>query len=291
LLDCGTGSTIGSACNSDEYGDILDTMAAPQPVSPHYNAFQKERLGWLNYGSSPTITTVQTNGTYTVNAYELAGSGPNALKILKSADPTTGAKSWYYLEARQALGFDSFLSSEPSQNETDGVLMHIGTDGNGNASNLLDMTPATPSYYWLFDPSLVPGQTFQDSTAGVSITTAWVTSTQAAVTVQFGASVQPTGTVAVSVATSQPSYSPGQSVSIIATATIGGSPAANDSVKFTITKANGSVTTATATTKNNGAAVYSLRLRRNDPVGTYHVGVTTTINGTSGSGATTFTVQ
>jgi M6 family metalloprotease-like protein len=295
-FDCGTSSTIGSSCTTAEYGDLLDTMGVPQTASPHYNSFQKERLGWLNYGVSPSITTVQTSGTYTIGTYELAVVGPNALKILKSTDPTTGAKTWYYLEARQAIGFDLFLTDGSclpcyTENETDGVLVHIGTDGNGNSGDLLDMTPATPTANAWFDPSLAVGQSFQDSTAGVTITTAWVTSTQAAVTVQFGTSVQPTGTVAVSVATSQPSYSPGQSVSITATATVGASPAANDSVKFTITKANGSAVTGSATTKSNGAAVYSLKLRRSDPVGTYQVGVTTTINGTSSTAATTFTVQ
>jgi M6 family metalloprotease-like protein len=284
LLDCGTTATIGSSCGVVEYGDIIDTMGAYQPASPHYNAFQKDRLGWLNYGTSPSITTVTTPGTYVINAYELAGSGPNALKIPKSIDPTTGAKTWYYIEARRAVGFDAFLTNgtcEPcyTQNETNGVLFHIGTDGNGNSSDLLDMTPATPTENGWFDPSLVVGQSFQDPAAGVTLTTSWATSTQAAVSVQF--------TAAVTVATNQASYSPGQTVSITATVSSGGSPVANAGVSFTITKANGAVVTGTATTGNNGAAVYKLKLMKNDPAGTYQVGVVATINATSGSAAAT----
>jgi M6 family metalloprotease-like protein len=290
LLDCGTNATIGSNCAIEEYGDILDTMGAVQGSSPHYNAFQKERLGWLNAGASPSITTVQTSGTYTLETYELAGAGPNAIKILKSTDPTTGAKTWYYVEARQAVGFDAFMANASSENETNGVLVHIGTEGNGNTGDLLDMTPATPSYYWWFDPSIAVAQTFADPTAGVTITTAWVTSNEAAVSVQFGSNVQPTGTVAVAVATSQPSYSRSQTVSITATVTVGGSPVANDSVKFTITKANGAVVSGTAMTKTNGNAGYNLKLKRSDPVGTYQVNVTTTINAVSSSAATSFTV-
>ncbi|MGZ6174864.1 MAG: hypothetical protein ACXWNB_03440, partial [Candidatus Binataceae bacterium] len=38
-------------------------MGAYQPASPHYNGFQKERLGWLNYGASASITTVHAVST------------------------------------------------------------------------------------------------------------------------------------------------------------------------------------------------------------------------------------
>src|SRR6266536_1829010 len=183
LLDCGTTATTCSNGTIYEYGDLLDTMGAPQTASAHYNAVQKERLGWLNYAASPSIQTVTVSGTYTINPYELGGTGPNALKILKATDPTTGAKTWYYLEDRQAVGFDAFLTDRTyyTQNETTGVLFHIGTDGDSNSSYLLDMTPATATYYSWFDPALVVGQNFQDSTAGVAITPTAVSSTGATV--------------------------------------------------------------------------------------------------------------
>ena len=188
-LDCGATATICSNGTIYEYGDILDTMGTPQTASPEYNAFQKERLGWLNYGVSPSIQTVATSGTYTINPYELGGSGPNALKILKSTDPTTGAKTWYYLEARQAIGFDAFLTDPIyyTQNETTGVLFHLGTDGDDNSSDLLDMTPATPTSNNWFDPSLVVGQSFQDATAGVTVTPTAVSGAGATVQITFGA--------------------------------------------------------------------------------------------------------
>jgi hypothetical protein len=78
----------------------------------HFTAFQKERLGWLNAGVSPPITTVVSDGTYTLETYESAGSGPKALKILKSTDPSTGKRTWYYVESRQAIGFDAFLATD-----------------------------------------------------------------------------------------------------------------------------------------------------------------------------------
>jgi hypothetical protein len=210
MLDCGTTATICSNGTIDDYGDPMDTMGVPQTASADYNAFQKERLGWLNYGSSPSIQTITSSGTYTIYPYELAGPGPNALKVLKSTDPTTGAKTWYYLESRQAIGFDAFLA-DPSlymQNETTGVLFHTGTDGDGNSSDMLDMTPATkPNNSW-FDMSLAAGQSFQDSTAGVTFTTTAVSSS--------GATVQVTvnGTSACTAANPTLSVSPSQSQSV-----------------------------------------------------------------------------
>jgi M6 family metalloprotease-like protein len=288
LLDCGPGATIGTNCIVNEYGDIIDTMGASQPSSPHYNAFQKVRLGWLNYGTSPSVTAVTAPGTYAINPYELGGSGPNALKILKSTDPTTQAKTWYYVEARQAIGFDGFLtdgtcSSCYTQNETNGVLVHTGTDGDGNSGDLLDMTPATQTFAWWFDPSLAVGQSFVDPATGVTLTTTSATFAGAAVTVQF--------TGSVTVATNQQTYTPGQTVSTMATATYAGSPVANVLVSFTITKPNGTKVTSSATTGGNGVAVFKLRLARTDPPGTYLAAVATMIEGNPHSANTDFSVQ
>src|SRR5262249_52947917 len=142
---------------------------------------QKERLGWLNYGSSPPIQTVTTSGTYWIDAYETAGSAAKGLKVLKSTDPVTGNKTWYYLEHRTGTGFDSFLSNYGVQN---GVAVHTGTEGNGTDVYLLDMSPATMNWY---DAGLNPGQSFTDSTAGVTITTLSADNTGASVQVVINA--------------------------------------------------------------------------------------------------------
>jgi hypothetical protein len=221
LLDCGTSATICSSGTVVEYGDPMDTMGVPQTASPDFNAYQKERLGWLNYGASPSIQTVTTSGTYTINPYELGGTGPNALKIFKGNDPTTGAKTWYYLEAPQAIGFDAFLTNSfyYTQNETTGVLFHIGTDGNGNSGELLDMTPATPTYNGWWDMSLVAGQSFADATAGVTITPSAVSSTGATVQVTFGG-VCAAASPSVTVSPSQSQYvTSGTAVNFTATVT------------------------------------------------------------------------
>jgi len=176
-LDCGR-STLGTNCSSIEYGDTLDIMGGS---SAQFNAFQKERLGWLAYGISPPITTVTASGTYQLAVFESISSSAEALKILKAIDPISGAKTWYYVEAREAIGFDSFLGG--NNNVLTGVVIHIGTEGSGNSSYLLDMTPKTKSWS---DPALDVGKSFSDADAQVTITPLSVSSTGASVSVTFG---------------------------------------------------------------------------------------------------------
>jgi len=288
-LDCGTATVVGANCSVAEYGDIIDMMGSS--TSAHYNAFQKERLGWLNSGASPPVTTVVADGTYTIAPYETLGTAPKALKVLKSTDPNTGQRTWYYVEYRQAVGFDAFLSS-PSvgvQNVTSGVLVHIGAEGNGNTGSLLDMTPSTVMYYWWYDPALTAGQTFVDPDTGASITTSWVGSSGAGVTVKLGQTVS--SAPAVAVMTNQSSYTRGQTASITAKVTAGGSPVAKAGVSFTVIKANGTKVAGSATTGSSGTAVYKLRISKSDPVGNYQADASTTVAGLAKAAATTFVVQ
>jgi len=387
-LECGASATTGT-CSSIEYGDTLDIMG--NPSSGHFTAFQKERIGWLNYGASPPVTTVSTEGLYWIDAYETAGTNPKALKILKSTNPNT----WYYVEYRQPVGFDSFLSG--NANVLNGVVIHLGTDASPNSSYLLDLTPETTSWN---DPALVLGQSFTDSNAGVIITpvsmngssasvqvsmtpqpcvranptvtaspsqsqwvpagttvnyTVGVTNTDSStctastfaladavpagwtallatpsLTLSPGASgssgfqvTSPGGTpdgfyqltqaasntaaptyqnstqstyvvassLGVSVSASQATYSRNQTATLTATVRGGTVPVSGASVAFTITKANGSVVTGTATTNTSGQAVYKVRLQRRDPVGTYTVGAQATLGNISGAATTSFQVQ
>jgi hypothetical protein len=242
LLDCGTSSTVCSNGTSVEYGDQMDVMGTVQSAYPDYNAFQKERLGWLNFSASPSIQTVTSSGTYTIYPLELAGPGPNALKVLQSTNSTTGAKTWYYLEARQAIGFDAFLTTWPyssTQNTTTGVLFHLGTDGDGNSSLLLNMTPGTPTYD--FEMSLPAGQSFSDTTAGVTFTPTSVGSTSA--TVQIALSNSPVCTQA----NPSISVSPSQSQSVTS-----GTP-----VNFTVTVTDNDSSGCSAATFNLGSTLLS----------------------------------
>lgn len=299
FYDCGSTSTICSSPSIVEYGDLLDAMGTVQDISPDYHAFQRERLGWLNYGTSPSITTVTSSGTYTINPYEVEGTGPNALKILKSADPTTGAKTWYYLEARQAVGFDAFLTNNTAcptcytQNETTGVLFHIGTDGDGNSGDLLDMTPGTLTSGFYYDQSLAVGQSFVDSTAGVTVTTTAADTSGATLQVTLNGSSSTASSV--SLTTNQSTYLPGQTVGVTVTALSGTAPAAGVGVSVTITSPSGKAVSLSCTTGSNGVAQLNYKLSKRAAVGTYLANAktnSTAIAASSTAGAsTTFAVQ
>ncbi len=179
-VDCGT-SVVCASGTFSEYGDWIDVMGAPSYTQAgHFNSFQKERLGWLNSGNEPPITTVTSSGTYQIGPYEGQNSVVKALKILQSSS----SSSYYYVEYRQPVGFDSFLSGY--SDILGGVVVHLASPSNSNSSDLLDMTPSSPSSF--NDPALVVGQSYKDSTAGVTITPISASSTGASVQVTFGQS-------------------------------------------------------------------------------------------------------
>ena len=173
-VDTGTCSTI-------EYGDTLDMMGNPHNFEgADFTAFQKERLGWLNYGSSPPITTVQSDGAYTITPYEAQDGTTKALKIPQTTN-SSGQTTWLYVEYRQASGFDSFLSNYSEI--TKGVVVHLGTDSSPNSSDLLDMAPSLNSWMAV---ALDAGSSFTDPVSGTTISTTSAGSTGATVSVTLG---------------------------------------------------------------------------------------------------------
>jgi hypothetical protein len=223
---------LGSSCTVGEYGDTADIMG--NPSSGHFNAFQKERLGWLNYTNSPPITTVQTDGVYFIAPYETDDNQSKALKILQSSS----AGTYYYVEYRQPIGFDAPLLFSGS-NLTNGVLVHLGTPSNANSNDLLDLTPASASWY---DPALAVGQSYSDATAGVTMTVLSADSTGATVSVTFSGGGGTTCTRA----------NPTVSLSPASQSTTIGS-----SVSYTMTVTNKDNSGCTASSFNLGAAMPS----------------------------------
>jgi hypothetical protein len=249
-LYCGVGySGSPTACGYVEYGDIVDTMGE----FGHYNAFQKERLGWLNYNVSPTITTVSASGTYTLDPYETVGTNPKALRILKNIDPIAGP-IWYYVEYRQQIGFDSSFfncSGCTPLNFYDGVTVHLGTPSDPNSSDLLDMTPGS-STYDLNDAALTPGASYVDPNAGVTITTEWVNANNAGVNVTLTTPcTHANPTVAIS-----PALSPAAQAGTPATFTV--TVTNNDNSVCTASNFNLATTVANGWSAALGSSVLSL---------------------------------
>lgn len=182
-LDCGSVSMASSGCTVDEYGDRFDTMGAPSINSPHFSAFQKERLGWLNAGISPPLTTLSSqtgSANFTIAPIEAVRDGtPRALKISRAA-ACGSASDYFYVESRQAIGFDNYLGG--NTNVLNGVVVRTATPGSGNTSYLLDMTPATASWT---DPALVAGIGFMDPLSGVTITPVSAGSAGATINVSY----------------------------------------------------------------------------------------------------------
>jgi hypothetical protein len=164
--DCDA-TALGTTCSVQEYGDVADAMG--NTTAGHFNAFQKERLGWLGSGTQPPIVTVGASGSYTIGAYEVADTQVKALKIPRGTDPVTGAKTWYYAEYRRAVGYDAPLAGVYGSNLVNGLLIRTGTDGDARSSTLLDMTAGSIPTFDMGDAALGFGQVFNDAATGVTI--------------------------------------------------------------------------------------------------------------------------
>jgi hypothetical protein len=169
--ECGS-VVVGSGCSSIEYGDTLDAMGYASPPY-HFNAIQKERLGWLNYSGMPPITTVQASGVYTIDPYETDGANPKAVKLRAPNG------DWYYVEYRQPIGFDAPMPL----NVRSGVVVHLWKGMSADGVYLLDMTPSTST--WM-DPALQVNSTFADPAAGITVTPVWANATNAGVSISVG---------------------------------------------------------------------------------------------------------
>jgi hypothetical protein len=169
-----TGSYPWPNCSRLEYGDGLDIMG--HSLSGHFTAFQKERLGWLRHDTTPGIEVVEASGTYELAPYAAqTGTAPRSLKLFKAEDQY-GLKTWYFLEYRQAIGFDSILtnyySTMDAGNVLNGIAVHAYWEGGGGYGGyLLDMTTDTNAELYTSDPALVAGETFVDPDGMTTITT------------------------------------------------------------------------------------------------------------------------
>jgi hypothetical protein len=207
-------SCASGGCTVSEYGDVYDIMDS---TVGHFNAFQKSRLGWLNYSISPPITYVTNSGIYTIAPYETNDMQPKALQILKSSGTTN---TYYYVEYRAGLGFDSGKTA---------VIVH-STD---YYSYLWDLDQITTVSDWVLNV----GQTYQDATAGISITNLSQDATGAKIGVTLGPIVCVPNNPSLTFSPSSVSVFAGQSASFNYTLTNNDTPScpsSNFSIKPTL---------------------------------------------------------
>jgi NPCBM-associated, NEW3 domain of alpha-galactosidase/Metallo-peptidase family M12B Reprolysin-like len=132
-----------AGCSVEEYGD-MDIMGSDP--SAHFNAFQKERLGWLDYDDGvhvmPPVTTITADGIYSLGIYEAQDLNPKALKIVKAGDPTGEKTVYYYLQYREPIWQDY-----PSGF----AMLRSGTHADPNSSVLLDLAPTASAAMGIFN--------------------------------------------------------------------------------------------------------------------------------------------
>jgi M6 family metalloprotease-like protein len=90
------GVVIDVGCDDGEYLDVIDVMGTSLFFG-HFNAFQKEKLGWL---PPAVVQEVTRSGRYFLSPFEVATNEPKALRIRRQLD------SDLYVEYRTARGFN-----------------------------------------------------------------------------------------------------------------------------------------------------------------------------------------
>ncbi len=182
-LDCFTAAVslaYEGECFHREYGNPYDHMGAGDNFSAHFNAFQKEKAGWI----LPRETvTIKNSGRYELDVLETASSRSKIAKILVPVNYVTRNPSavplypLYYLEYRDGIGFDENLNYPMLSNNKEGLFINtpcgitctVPIDDN-TSPELVDMTPTSDySYQDLKDATLRMGNIFSDPRRGVRI--------------------------------------------------------------------------------------------------------------------------
>lgn len=178
--DCGA-EIVGESCSTVFYADFYDSMGSGSSA-PHFNAFHKERLGWIDSDSSSLnqIETVVESGNYQISPYAADG-GVKALRIRRGPN-AEGGIDFFYLEFRQPIGWDDRLA----QHAYEGLLVHLGNDTVADSSRLLNMTPDD-----MWEHVLRPGLPFYDPVSEATIELISADSSGASVDIIIGKDVTP----------------------------------------------------------------------------------------------------
>ena len=148
---------LSASCTRANLNDPWDAMgAAPGfqagsdptiPATPQFSAPNADYMGWMT-GREQTVTT---SGTYTIEPLESQDTGLHALRI------PLGRKV-FWLEYRQPIGTDAFMSQQPCA--TNGVQIRMTDALQTPYPALLNMqaTPSQPNQ----DPGMLGPSSHQD---------------------------------------------------------------------------------------------------------------------------------
>ena len=226
--DCGTVRQAPDGCFSNSLAPPINLVNQGGQY-PHPNSVHKEHFGWLEGGR---ILPVWNSGTYTIQPYEDGDENVKVLKIprkLRRVDSALGpAEGYYYLSYRQPIApWADWITN--STNFASGLAIHVDEWGSLNDGALLDMTPnSATGTADARDGALLPGQSFTDPLAGVSITLTAITPTEATVDV----TITPRTTRYVQAAMAVTSLAP---ISIPDVGTVTGGGSAPFGLPFTLT--------------------------------------------------------
>jgi hypothetical protein len=177
-------------CTHDEYGNSLSFMGGGAHHPSAYHKYQQGWIGGCNVVKAPATTTI------TLVPQELPCNGVQLVQIpapKTRAAPAAGDRqgtaptlSFYYLEMRAPLGFDSGLGPM--------VLVSIGQDMPSQTKSapylyLLDMNAATST---LNDAGLTAGKSYSDPAGGFTVLVNSISSSSASVTITTGGTGSPT---------------------------------------------------------------------------------------------------
>ncbi|MBI2688992.1 MAG: hypothetical protein HYX27_22040 [Acidobacteria bacterium] len=206
--------SVGAPGNLIGYGDGFSVMS--NGGLGHYAASHKaNQLNWL---STANYQVVQSSGTFTLQPFEAATNGLQALKIQRG----TGGGAWVWVEYRQPIGnYDNsyFLAPDVAQwyswaNQVfSGALIHYEDPNTGTESHLLDFTPTSDSAF--YDPALAAGKSWVDPYSNLSISVQSATASGLTLSVSYGggASACVRANPTVTLPSASPTVYPGASAS------------------------------------------------------------------------------
>lgn len=148
-----------SNCYSDPV-DVYDVMGGVGDRA-HFNAFHKEKIGWLD--KTQIVTYIPKHGLYTIEPYETNSPGIKMIKIQLN-DGT-----FYSIEYRRPIGYDAKILKGWYINDGrpyEGAMVHWNNEVQKVDTHLFDLTPTDSSRQ---RPILLSGSIFYDLVHDVTI--------------------------------------------------------------------------------------------------------------------------